>query len=264
MNQNQFSTAMQGWMDTQRKKEIVFVDNGRVVTDSLKVAEQFGKRHDRVLQDIRELDCSPEFRFHNFVETHYIHHQNKQQYPKFNMTRDGFTFLVMGYTGSDAARFKEDYILAFNAMEQQMQSGLNINQLSPQLQLLINMEQGMKQLEARQQSTEQTISTIKETFLQRDDDWRKSINSMLNSAGRRLNESYRDIRSRSYEMLEHRGKCDLNRRLSNLRERLADSGATKTRINETNRMDVIESEPRLKEIYTTIVKELSIGSLTTL
>lgn len=241
--------------------QLVFIENGRAVTDSLNVAEQFRKRHDRVLQDIRELDCSQEFRFHNFVETHYTHPQNKQQYPKFYMTRDGFTFLVMGYTGSDAARFKEDYIHAFNAMEQKLQSGFNINQLSPQLQLLINMEQNMQRLEARQQSTEQTITTIKETLLQRDNDWRKSINSMLNAAARRLNENYRDLRSLSYDTLELRGKCDLRRRLANLRVRLADSGATMTRINDTNRLDVIESDQRLKEIYTTIVKELSIGSI---
>ncbi|MNP84910.1 hypothetical protein D3C76_1844310 [compost metagenome] len=62
-------------------------------------------------------------------------------------------------------------------------------------------------------------------------------------------------------MLEERGKCQLNIRLKNLQDRLADAGATKTKINETNRMDVIESDPRLKEIYTTIVKELSIGTL---
>ncbi|MNP74948.1 hypothetical protein D3C76_1719070 [compost metagenome] len=69
------------------------------------------------------------------------------------------------------------------------------------------------------------------------------------------------MRSESYRLLEERGKCDLNRRLANLRERLADTGATKTKINDTNRLDVIEADPRLKEIYTTIVKKLSIGTL---
>lgn len=241
--------------------QLVFIQNGRAVTDSLTVAEQFGKRHDRVLQDIRELDCSSEFRFHNFVETHYTHPQNKQQYPKFYMTRDGFTFLVMGYTGTDAARFKEDYIKAFNSMEQHMSGQFDISGLSPQLQFMIQMEQNVKQIEQRQQQTENQLTAIKDTFLQHDENWRNMVKGMLNGAAYRSGKSYRDIRTESYKLLEERGKCQLNTRLKNLQERLADAGATKTKINETNRMDVIESDQRLKEIYTTIVKELSIGTL---
>ncbi|BFH16410.1 hypothetical protein J6TS7_34990 [Paenibacillus dendritiformis] len=260
MNRDQINSTMQGWMDTQRKKEIVFIENGRAVTDSLTVAEVFGKEHARVMRDIRELQCSDNFRVGNFAESTYTNAQGRDM-PRYLITEKGFTLLAMGYTGQKAMEFKERYIAEFERMRQQLQGGVNIGQLSPQLQLLINMEQGMKQLEARQQSTEQTITTIKETFLQRDDDWRKSINSMLNAAARRLNENYRDLRSLSYDTLELRGKCDLKRRLANLRDRLADSGATKTRINDTNRLDVIESDQRLKEIYTTIVKELSIGSI---
>lgn len=148
------------------------------------------------------------------------------------------------------------------------QPELDLTKLSPEMQMFkLTFDAVAKvQIEAAQTRQEltglkETVSTIKETFLARDDDWRKSINSMLNTAARKLNESYKDIRSKSYEALEIRAKCDLNRRLANLRERLADSGATKTKINDTNRLDVIEADPRLKEIYTTIVKELSIGTL---
>lgn len=140
-------------------------------------------------------------------------------------------------------------------------AAIDLTGLSPQLQILIQQEREIRQLKDRQDNTEQQISTIKETFLQRDDNWRQKINGLLNGAARRSGQAYRDVRTESYKLLEDRGKCDLNRRLANLRERLADSGATKTKISETNRMDVIEADPRLKEIYTTIVKELSIGTL---
>lgn len=83
---------------------------------SLDVAETFGKEHARVLRDIRELDCSDEFRVGNFAESSYINSQNKSQ-PMYYITRDGFTLLVMGYTGEKAMRFKEAYIRQFNAME---------------------------------------------------------------------------------------------------------------------------------------------------
>lgn len=83
---------------------------------SLDVAETFGKRHDNVLKDIRELECSKEFRLLNFEESSYTNVQNRKQ-PMYYMTRDGFTLLVMGYTGEKAMKFKESYIRQFNAME---------------------------------------------------------------------------------------------------------------------------------------------------
>lgn len=86
------------------------------VVTSLDVAETFGKEHRRVLQDIRELECSDEFRLHNFVQSDYLNAQNHKQ-PMYYITRDGFTLLVMGYTGEKAMRFKEAYINQFNAME---------------------------------------------------------------------------------------------------------------------------------------------------
>lgn len=83
---------------------------------SLDVAETFEKEHRRVLQDIREMNCSEEFRLHNFVQSSYENSQGHKQ-PLFLMTRDGFTLLVMGYSGEKAMRFKEAYIRQFNAME---------------------------------------------------------------------------------------------------------------------------------------------------
>lgn len=93
------------------------------VVSSLDVAETFGKRHDNVLKDIRELECSDEFRLLNFEESIYLNSQNKKQ-PMYYMTRDGFTILVMGYTGEKAMRFKEAYIKQFNAMEKALQGKL--------------------------------------------------------------------------------------------------------------------------------------------
>ena len=89
---------------------------GKAITDSLNVSLIFGKRHDNVLQDIKNLDCSPEFNLLNFQETHYKDSKGRKQI-MFDMTKDGFTFLVMGYKGKKAARFKEGYIFQFNEME---------------------------------------------------------------------------------------------------------------------------------------------------
>lgn len=93
------------------------------VVSSLDVAETFGKQHAHVLRDIKELECSEEFRLSNFGESSYINSQNKKQ-PMYYMTRDGFTILVMGYTGEKAMRFKEAYIKQFNVMEKALQGKL--------------------------------------------------------------------------------------------------------------------------------------------
>ena len=86
--------------------------NGVVRADSLVVAKIFEKRHDNVVRDIRNLDCSEEFRLLNFEESSYTNLQGHRQ-ACFNMTRDGFVFLVMGYRGKKAASFKEAYIKRF-------------------------------------------------------------------------------------------------------------------------------------------------------
>jgi Rha family phage regulatory protein len=90
---------------------------GQAVVDSRYVAQEFQKRHDNVLKDIQNLDCSDNFRLLNFEESSYKNNQNKKQ-PCYLMTRDGFMFLVMGYRGKKAASIKEFYIHEFNAMEE--------------------------------------------------------------------------------------------------------------------------------------------------
>ena len=86
------------------------------VVTSLDVAETFGKEHKNVLKDIRELECSEEFNRLNFEPINYVDARGRKQ-PMYYMTRDGFTLLVMGYTGEKAMKFKEAYIKQFNAME---------------------------------------------------------------------------------------------------------------------------------------------------
>ena len=114
---------------------------------SLQVAEAFEKQHKHVLEDIAKIgqpksrpssekgllkfeesseagqfklepvDTVADFFKDNFKRTTYINKQNKKQ-PMYLMTKDGFTLLVMGYTGEKAMRFKIAFIKRFNEMEQ--------------------------------------------------------------------------------------------------------------------------------------------------
>ena len=95
----------------------IFVDSKNTArVDSLFVAKFFDKKHSHVLRDIENLDCSDDFRQSNFGLTLYTDEQGKRR-PRYAMTRDGFTFLAMGYRGEKAAKFKELYIKRFNEME---------------------------------------------------------------------------------------------------------------------------------------------------
>lgn len=93
------------------------------VVSSLDVAETFGKAHKDVLRSIRELGCSSEFNERNFAPVEYTDTKGEKR-PAYAMTRDGFTMLVMGYTGDAAMRFKEAYIKQFNAMESALRGKL--------------------------------------------------------------------------------------------------------------------------------------------
>ena len=87
---------------------------------SLQVAEEFGKLHKIVMRDIRILDCSDDFRKSNFVPTSQkvaMPNGGFRKEPIILMTRNGFMFLVMGYTGKKAATIKEIIIKRFDDIE---------------------------------------------------------------------------------------------------------------------------------------------------
>lgn len=98
---------------------VVRVIDGQAVTTSLDLAEYFGKNHRDVLRKIETLDCSLDFIERNFALISYTDGLGRKK-PCYRLTRDGFFFVAMGFTGRRAAEFKEAYIAAFNAMEQRL------------------------------------------------------------------------------------------------------------------------------------------------
>lgn len=142
--------------------ELVFKgQNGQVLTNSLLIAEKFGKEHQHVLRDIRtliegmsEIGDTP-----MFVESTYINEQNKQEYPIFIMNRDGFTLLTMGFNGKKALKFKLEYIAAFNAMEKALKEQQN-KKLSG-AEFLLEQAKLMVEQERRLSNVENEIAAMK-------------------------------------------------------------------------------------------------------
>ena len=100
-------------------QDAITLNHNQVRTSSLKVAEAFGKRHDNVVRSIQSIECSQEFNALNFEAVEYLDKKGEKR-TLWEMTKDGFMFLVMGFTGKKAAQVKEAYIKAFNEMAEQL------------------------------------------------------------------------------------------------------------------------------------------------
>ena len=99
---------------------LTFIQDGQVLTNSKTVASVFNKRHCDVLEAIKRLEIPEDLRKRNFPLTfNEVKMPNGaiRKDPCYNLTKDGFVLLVMGFTGKKAMAFKIKYIEAFNAME---------------------------------------------------------------------------------------------------------------------------------------------------
>ena len=96
----------------------IIVRSGRPVTTTKSVAAFFAKQHQHVTQKVESLECSEQFLTSNFSLVTYEHNGNT--YRMYEMTKNGFVFLVMGFTGKKAAEFKEAYISEFDKMESEL------------------------------------------------------------------------------------------------------------------------------------------------
>lgn len=110
---------------SQPTENIVEVDEGGMFTTSLIVARAFEKNHYDVLKAITNLECSPEFNERNFAAVEYRDAKGEMR-PAYRLTRDGFAFLAMGFTGKKAAAWKEKFLEAFNAMERALTGGREV------------------------------------------------------------------------------------------------------------------------------------------
>lgn len=118
--------------------QLVHQSGERLFVTTLDISNHFGKQHKDVLRAVENLDCSQEFARRNFAPCSYNDGNNRQR-PMYEITRDGFVFLCMGFTGQQAAVWKERYIEAFNQMEQALRGGLPVQH---QQQLALAREMG--------------------------------------------------------------------------------------------------------------------------
>lgn len=133
---------------------ILSTQNGEPVASSRQIAESFGKEHKTVLRSIEELAAQNCAAKSMFYETTF---ENRgKQYPMYLMNRDGFSLLVMGFTGKAALEWKLKYIQAFNKMEKKLST--------PQMPKLSKEMQALFLLDDRTQKQEQRLTALENTM----------------------------------------------------------------------------------------------------
>jgi len=135
----------------------------------------------------------------------------------------------------------------------------NLDNLSPELRLLINLETQQKHNAQAIAHTNERLDNVQDVLLMGAANWRKECAKLISKIAKVLylgnfEALYNDL----YSELEKRAKCNLERRLENKRKRMEEKGATITQVNNLSKQDVIAEDARLTEIYIAVVKEMAI------
>lgn len=148
---------------------ILSTQNGEPVASSRQIAENFGKDHNHVMRDIKTLEegVSKNGQTPMFYKTEYVHEQNGQKYPMYLMNRDGFSLLVMGFTGKAALEWKLKYIAAFNEMEKklaqpQIPQGNSLQALNLLVKSLNEQQDAMNRLQVNVDAQSAAIEKLEE------------------------------------------------------------------------------------------------------
>lgn len=127
---------------------------------------------------------------------------------------------------------------------------------------LVEQERRLAVIETRIDRTERQQEDIKDILALNPIDARKKVNQILNKIALSAGGvgSYQDVRTESYKKLEERARCDLAKRVTNKKQRLALEGVSKSKIDKVSKLDVIFEDGRLTEIYFAIVKEMAVAN----
>ncbi len=213
--------------------EIVFRGaNDQALTNSLLVAKSFGKEHKHVLDSIRKLveGCAEISADPMFEETTYVNEQNGQSYPMYLINRDGFSLLVMGFTGKKAMQFKLDYIKAFNQMEEVIKESIKpknrAEMLLEQCKLMVEQERRLSSVEHRLDTMDKEREENRRLLLEAETSknkvpsitMRNNIRKLVNQYSKATNTDQQDVWYKIYDNLYYIYSISINSYKKNKRQ----------------------------------------------
>lgn len=110
--------------------DLVEIRNNQVVVDSRSVAKNFNKEHRNVVRDIENLVRKDVLKIEHMFKAVVVEDSYGRKQRAYYMNRDGFSLLVMGFTGAEAIEWKLKYIEAFNSMEKKLKNPLSLPNFS--------------------------------------------------------------------------------------------------------------------------------------
>lgn len=198
-----------------------------------------------------------------FYSTSMLSEQKRGNFAQdFKLTAHFAKKLCMKGNGARADEAREYFA---RIEEKAKQAVIDLSQLPPEMQMFKKIwdEQAKLILDQRKDHEridriEETTEAIKEAVRPILDNWRNDMNEKFNRIQRSTDRPFKDLRIEMYKKLENRAGCDLDARIRNKRQRMAEQGCTKTDINKLNKMDIIEADKKLREIFSKIVTEYEI------
>lgn len=176
------------------------------------------------------------------------------------LTEQGYLMLVKSFTDDLAWKVQRQLVNSYFRVRHIVD-----DRLSPETKMLFTMinqiaesELQAKQAKELAQKAIETTESIKEAVMPIFDNWREETNEKFNRIQKNADKPFKDLRTEMYAELERRAGCDLSVRLRNKRSRMMENGCTKTEINNLNKMDIIEGDKKLREIFSKIVSEYEI------
>ena len=176
------------------------------------------------------------------------------------LTEQGYLMLVKSFTDDLAWKVQRQLVNSYFRVRHIVD-----DRLSPETKMLFTMinqiaesELQAKQAKELAQKAIETTESIKEAVMPIFDNWREETNEKFNRIQKNADKPFKDLRTEMYVELERRAGCDLSVRLRNKRSRMMENGCTKTEINNLNKMDIIEGDKKLREIFSKIVSEYEI------
>ena len=192
-----------------RHKDVVIKKiDGELVVTSRQIAVDFEKEHKNIIRDIENLIKEDSSILSNalFIESDYTN-SNNRKFKEYLLTRDGFSLLVMGFTGSKALQWKLKYIEAFNKMEQTLREPQK--QLTPiemmELQFKILKEQGQK-LDEVEEKVEVLSNSMTIDYGQQEVINRVAKERMVQVLGGKDTPAYRELSKKVFSNLWKRYK----------------------------------------------------------
>lgn len=145
-------------------------------------------------------------------------------------------------------------------IEVEKQYKLDTSSLSPELQFMNSVVQSLAKQEMATKQLSNKLDNITEIVALNTTDWRKDCRALINKMAKTQGgfSAYQEIQAAIYEEVDRRAGSSLNTRLTNLRRRAAEEGVSKSKRDKMNKLDVIEMDKRLKEIYLAVVKDFAI------